>query len=99
MIRIVEEGRRNDTKRYNIATVAKATGKTEGSIQGYFSNKKIGTRAGITIGQIAEVCRSRTRGQTVKWEQVNEIRARLREEYGIRIIDDDSNEEQLSFKG
>lgn len=86
-------------KRYNIPTVAKAIGKTEGAISGFFSNKHISTREGITLKQIADVCRGRTRGATVKWGDVKEIRTLLLDEHGIEIVDEEEDDLQTQFDG
>lgn len=90
MIKIVKvELNKAPEKRYNVATVAKAIGKTEGAVQGYFSNRKISVRNGVTLGQIAEVAVARTRGATVDWQNVNEIRQRLADEHGLQIVEED----------
>ena len=87
-IKMIEKPNKPE-KRYNVPTVAKAIGKTEGAISAYFSNRGISTRNGITIAQIAEACRGKTRGISVSWTDVKEIRARLEDEHGIQIVDDD----------
>ena len=91
MIKIVEIEKQDiPQKRYNVPTVAKAIGKSEGAINGYFSNRGISTKNGITVEQIAEVCRAKTRGASIAWADVKEIRKMLMERCGIQIVEDNS---------
>jgi len=75
-------------KRYRICEVAKAVGKTEGAVQGYYTNRDISTKQGVTLEQITAMVKGRTRGDGVRWDDVNEIRERLYEEKGIHIIEE-----------
>lgn len=76
---------RRDERRYSVATVSQAIGRSEGSITGYFSNKGITTKGGLTLGQIVEVLETPVRGKIIDWNGVNEIQSRLQEEYGYEI--------------
>lgn len=80
-------------KRYSVATVAQAIGRSEGSITGYFSNRDISVKNGITISQIAEVALSKKRGEIINWEDIPEIRDRLEKEHGLKITDEDGPEQ------
>lgn len=64
-------------ERFNVATVAQAIGRSEGSISGYFSNRKQSTKGGLTISQIEEVINSPRRGVTIDWKNVKKIRSEL----------------------
>jgi len=48
MVKFVKTGiqKKADNKRYSIATVAQAIGRSEGSINGFFSNRNITVRGG-----------------------------------------------------
>jgi hypothetical protein len=72
-------------KRYKPADVAQAIGRTEGSISGYFSNRGISVKNGITLDQIEELLHARTRGEGIHWDLVEEIRNRLITEKGYEI--------------
>lgn len=102
MIKIVDNGEaKKKEKRYSVATVAKAIGGSEGAINAYFSNRKITTKGGITIAQIAEVVRreKRVRKSCVKWEEIAEIREALEREHGITITEvDDAEDSQIALK-
>ena len=87
MIKIVEK-QKTPEKRYSVATVAKAIGRSESAIGTYFSNRGISVKNGITLGMVSDVCRAKTRGQIIKWEEVTEIRKRLEEECGICIVEE-----------
>ena len=80
-------------KRYSVATVAQAIGRSEGSITGYFSNRDISVKNGITISQIAEVALSEKRGKIINWEDIPEIRERLAKEHGILVTDEEQPEQ------
>lgn len=74
MIKFVwDNSREVNVKRYSVATVAQAIGRSEGSITGYFSNRGISTKGGITIEQIEEVLRAPIRGTIIDWDGVEEI--------------------------
>lgn len=89
MIKIIKsEVKKAEEKRYNVQNVAKAIGKSEGQVRGYFTNKHISTKKGITISQVAEVCFSRIRGESINWDDVAEIRSELEEKYGISIVEE-----------
>lgn len=86
MIRIEKRTDTNpDTRRYSVATVAQAIGRSEGSISGYFSNKGVTTKGGITLDQIEEVLNSPVRGKIINWDSVEEIRRRLEDERGYTV--------------
>ncbi len=76
-------------KKYYVPDIAKATGLSEGSVTGYFVNRKISTKNGLTIEQIEAVCRASKRSGErtgIHWDTVQEIRTRLKEECGIEIV-------------
>ena len=75
-----------DAKRYSVATVAQAVGRSEGSISGYFSNRGISTKGGITIAQVDEYLQAPIRGAIINWEKDEELRQRLRDEYGYEDV-------------
>lgn len=75
-------------KKYSTATVAFAIGKSESSVAGYFNNKRITTKGGLTIQQIAELATAKTRGNIIDWEGVKEIRSELAENYGLEIVEE-----------
>lgn len=64
---------------FSIATVSQAIGRSEGSINGYFSNKQISVKGGITIDQIIEVMESPIRGKAIDWDGVKRIEELLRQ--------------------
>lgn len=76
-------------KRYRIIDVAKATGLSEGQVQGYFSNRDISTKAGLTLEQIEAMALSGKRGPGINWKDVQEIRTRLDQERGVIIAVED----------
>ena len=88
MVKITLEKKEVSTKKYSIQTVAQAIGVSEGAIAGYFKNKGIQTKGGLTLEQISEVImariRGRIRGNAINWADVAEIRVRLIDEFGIR---------------
>ena len=71
-----------DEKRYSVATVAQAIGRSEGAISGYFSNRGIPTKGGLTMAQIDEFLDAPMRGKIIDWNGVDEIRRRLHDEFG-----------------
>lgn len=73
-------------KKYSVQTVAQAIGKSEGAINAYFSNRDISVKSGIDIDQIVMVIKCKTRGQAINWEEVHELRDRLKDERGIELI-------------
>lgn len=80
-----------DEKKYKVATVAQAIGKTEGSITGYLSNKKVSVKEGITMDLIEELLAAPARGNSIDWNGVKEIRKNL-EARGYEIDYSDENE-------
>lgn len=73
-------------KKYRIADVEAAIGLSEDTIRGYFNNRKISCKGGLTIAQIAEVCamgRRRNRGKKVDPQAVQDIRTALRTVFEI----------------
>ena len=72
--------------RYTVQETAQAIGLSEGVVSGYFSNRGITTRDGLTLDQIAEVLeRQRTRGGGIDFKRVVEIRNRLMAEKGYEL--------------
>lgn len=80
---------RKPEERYRVIDVAKATGLSEGQVMGYFSNRNISVKAGITIEQITQMIHGNKRGPGINWEKITEIRKRLLDESGIQIIEDE----------
>jgi hypothetical protein len=80
-----------DEKKYKVATVTQAIGRTEGSITGYFSSKNVSIKEGITMDQIEELLAAPTRGNPIDWNGVKEIRKNL-EARGYEIDYSDENE-------
>jgi len=80
---------RKPEARYRIIDVAKATGLSEGQVMGYFSNRKISVKNGITIEQITSMIHGNKRGPGIQWDKVAEIRQRLLDESGIEIVEDE----------
>lgn len=93
MIKLVktEKQKKTDTKRYSIATVAQAIGRSEGSLNGFFSNRNVTVKGGITIQQIDDYLQSPSRGAIINWNHVEEIRSRLAEEYGYELVITEEN--------
>ena len=91
--------KKTDTKRYSVATVAQAIGRSEGSISGYFSNKGISTKGGITLTQIDEYLQTPVRGTIIKWDLVEEIRIRLCEELGYEDVATSGEAELFACQG
>lgn len=90
MIKITKKAEeKKDEKRYDVGTVAHILGETDSAVSTYFSNRKRTTRGGVTLEKIVEFIEWRTdghrRGNGIKWEQIPEIKQRLRDEYGICI--------------
>ena len=80
MFRAVYTGNKNSNeKRYSVATVSQAIGRSEGSISGYFSNKGIPTKGGITLDQIIEIIEAPARGKIINSDDIREIHDRLRQ--------------------
>lgn len=75
--------------RYQVPTVAQAIGLSEGAVSGYFNNRKISAREGLTLAQIVDVIEARRRGPGIDWTACNEIRKRLSEEYGYEMTEDE----------
>ena len=75
-------------KKYSVATVSIAIGRSESSIQGYFSNRKISVKNGIDINQIEKVVNSKKRGAIINWSDVEEIRLLLKDR-GYELIEED----------
>ena len=87
MIRIRQVEKKQEA-RYRVIDVAKATGLSEGQITGYFSNRKISVKQGLTIEQVEQVLQGARRGPGIDWEKVQEIRDRLKAERGIEITEE-----------
>ena len=93
MKRFVFDGKKKPEKLYKICDVAKAVYKSESSVQGYFSNRKISTKKGVTLEQVFEyLTKNGTRGQGINWRDVEEIRNRLMDEMGAREVEDQEME-------
>ena len=75
-------------KKYRVIEVAKALGLSEGQVMGYFSNRGISAKNGLTLEQIETVAFATTRGSGVRWEDVKDIRERLSNERGVEITKD-----------
>lgn len=78
-------------KRYSVATVSQAIGRSESSINGYFSNRHISVKKGITLQQIVEYLDHVTkpdgtgvRGDAIDWNGAQEIRSEL-PKYGFSV--------------
>jgi len=84
---IIKKAEKDSEKRYNVATVSQAIGRSEGSISGFFSNRRITTKGGITLSQIVDVIESDVRGKVINWKDVEEIRNRLKVEKGYEITE------------
>lgn len=86
-------------KRYRVVEVAKAIALSEGAVESS-ANRILGTgiKSGLTMQQIAEICKSRkprhgeVRGD-VRWREVQKIRQDLFDTYGIEVIE--SEEENV----
>lgn len=78
---------------YSVPTVCQAIGKSENSIYAYFSNKGVSTKNGLTMDQIVEVIGARTRGNSIDWVGVKEIRKRLLDEYGLLVSEEEETEQ------
>lgn len=83
-------------RRYRVVDVAKATGFSEGQVSGYFNNRNLTTKDGLTLDQIEEVCRENRRS-VIRWKAVDEIRSRLLAERGIEIIEKDDQQEEMAI--
>lgn len=83
-IRKVEQ---KQEKRYRVIDIAKATGLSEGAVTGFFSNRKISTKSGLTIQQINQMLNGARRGPGINWDNVSEIRQELLEQCGIEITE------------
>lgn len=82
----VREIIRDPEIRYSVTDASQATGISENSIYGYFSNRGVTTRGGLTLDQIAEACLAKKRGSGIDWDKVHEIERRLDQEKGILVI-------------
>lgn len=77
---------KKEERRYRVMDVVQATGISDGAICGYFSNRGITTKGGLTLSQIVEMAESDRRGGGVDWDAVNEIVRRLEDEHGIIVV-------------
>ena len=77
-------------KTYRVIDVAKALGVSENSVYGYFNNRKVSVKNGVTIEQVAELATwralSKERKTDIRWDEVAEMREILNEKYGIEIL-------------
>lgn len=86
-----------------VPEIAQAIGLSEGTIHGFFRNRKDGEeplkkslKDGLTLDEIEMVIeRKRTRGDGIDFDAVNRIRNRLISEKGYEWEDDEDN--QISF--
>ena len=69
-------------KRYKVHIVAKAIYRTEGSIAAYINRHQLDQKAGLTIDEIAAILDT-DGGNTIKWDEVDEIQRLLEERHGI----------------
>lgn len=82
-------------KKYRVPTVAQLLGMSENSIYGFFSNKHIPTKGGITVYQVIDFLESRYEGATrdtgaIDWTEMRELKAELlRRGYQCTDIDED----------
>lgn len=83
-------------RRYRVVDVAKATGLSEGQVSGYFNNRSMTTKDGLTLDQIEEVCRDAKRS-VIRWKAVEEIRSRLLNERGIEIVEKEDPQEEMAI--
>ena len=81
-------------KKYRLIDVAKALGLSEGAVKGYFTNRKISTKSGLTLEQIYEVVKGNRRGSGIRWDEVKEIRRRLLERYGVEVVEENNKEDE-----
>ena len=76
-------------KTYRVIDVAKALGVSENSVYGYFNNRKVSVKNGVTIEQVAECAThhalSKERKTEINWNEVAEMREILNEKYGLEI--------------
>lgn len=86
---IKREIKREPEKRYPVPEVSMAIGISENAIYGYFSNRGVTTRDGLTLDQIEEVCLAKRRGG-INWALVREVEDRLQREKGITVIKEDA---------
>lgn len=96
-IKKVSEGSLRRLKKYQVPEVAQAIGRSENSIYAYFSNRKVSTKNGITLEQIAEVAMSKRRGESINWSNVEEIREGLLSEFGLQVIEENLTYQQEEF--
>lgn len=90
-------------ERYFVPEIAQAIGLSEGTIHGFFRNRKDGKepmkkslKDGLTLDEIEMVIeRKRTRGDGIDFDAVNRIRNRLISEKGYEWEDEEDN--QISF--
>ena len=82
---------REAEKRYRVAEVAKAVGLSEHAVSGYFNNRSISTKGGVTIEQVFDLCKGRRRGD-INWDAVKQIRETLATRYGVEIIESNTDE-------
>ena len=87
-------------KKYFVQEISQAIGMSEGTVQGFFRNAK-STKDGLTLAEIVQIIeRPRTRGDGIDFNEVNEIRNRLKLEYGYEVdwSDERDMNEQLMME-
>ncbi len=84
----IRELEKKPEKRYRVIDIAKATGLSEGQVTGFFSNRKVSVKSGLTIEQVEQVLRGARRGPGINWEDVKQIRERLKDERGLEIVEE-----------
>lgn len=77
-------------KKYKVATVAQVLGRSEGSISGYFSNKGISTKGGITADQVEDYLAASEKWRNtgaIDWDEAALLEKELARD-GYKIVDD-----------
>lgn len=77
-----------EERKYKVQVVSQTIGLSEGAITGYFSNKGISVKDGITAQQVIDVVNGRRRGDGIDWDAVEALTAELAS-LGYEIVDSD----------
>lgn len=74
-------------KKYRVPTVAQVLGVSENSIYGFFGNRKITVKGGITADQVVEflTCNGTRETGAINWEEATDLKDELLRR-GFRII-------------
>ncbi len=78
----------NEERKYKVQVVSQTIGLSEGAITGYFSNKGISVKDGITAKQVIDVVNGRRRGDGIDWDAVDALKAEL-SALGYEVVDSD----------